>query len=478
VLRGGASFASIAYGTSVNRNMFCFCEAVKTAAGVDLWRDLGDWPEEVVYRWLYWVGPDHKTISHYGHHKRSFNYNVVNDNQERMMYWLAHHFRGTRTGALAQGWLKDGSPFARANPGRFDRLLLGDAAAPSETPHKLPLTYLSEYRGELVTRSDWTSDATWVSFRCGKTHTGEFFRPDAGHFNLFKGGDRLTADAGSDDYSWGAHTSGFRNTIVIGGKTQLNFRTWTKETGYARMWQKTPEVLAKKAQIVRDYEESFGKIVAMEDRGEYVYVAGDFAGAYNVPGKLDVAKTCTRQVLYIRPGTVVLFDRVVPKDASVVEWRCHVPTQEQGRPWGRARHTHKITLADRDVTVNARTHQMVCRTVLPQKVKVSMTPTNTLYGNKGFGGWQMITVATASPVKETRFLHVLQIDPHGKAGGLLTSAAVADDKVILKLGLRGRNHEIAFNAAGDCGGSVKTGAGPAVAFAQRIVPERILVNKP
>ena len=478
VLKGGVSYAAIAYGTSVNTNMFKFCEAVKTATGVDLWQELGDWPEEVVYRWLYWTGPDWKTISHYGHHKRSFNYNVLNDNQEMMMFCPAYHFRGTRTGRLAQGWLKKCSPFPRANGATFERLLLYDPGAPTAEPTDLPLCYLSEYRGEVVARSDWTTDATWVSFRCGKTHTGEFFRPDCGHFNISKGGDRFTADAGSDDYSWGAHTSGFRSTIVIGGKTQLPFGTWRKETGYGKMWQKTPEVLAKKAQIVRDYEETFGKILALEDKGSYVYAAGDLTGAYNVPGKLEVAKGCTRQMVYLRPDTIVFFDRVETSEAGVIEWRCHVPTLEQGRPWGRARHRHELKTGEREFTVSGRKHDLFCCTLLPARAKLSMTPTNVLYRNRGFQGWQMIQVATQAPVKEASFVHVMRIVPKGTPPEGDFSGIGEAGKLILKFAFNGKPCQILLNETGNCGGSIRIGSAAEVPFAEKIVPGRILINRP
>jgi len=478
VLRGGISFAAIAYGTSVNRNMFKFCEAVRTATGVDLWQDLGEWPEEVVCRWLYWTGPDWRTINHYGHHKRSFDYNVLNDGQETMMYWLAYHFRGAEAGRLAQRWLRNCSPFARAGGSAFERLLLHRAHESTADLEKLPLCYLSEYRGEVVARSDWGPEATWVSLRCGRTHTGEFFRPDNGHFNICKGSERFTADPGSDEYSWHARGSGFRNTIVIGGKGQLRWRTWYRETGYAKMWQRTPAVLKKKAEIVRQYEESFGKILALEDKGSYVYAAGDFSGAYNVPGNVELARKCTRQMLYLRPNTLVFFDRVGAVEAGVLEWRCHIPTRDQERPWGRKPHKRDVALQNHGFTIKAKKHEMVCRTLLPQEAKVSMAPTNSLNRNKGFAGWQMIQVATDGPVKETCFLHALAILPTGKGRELDASANAAGDKVILRLSVRGKTYEVLFNTKGKCGGSIKAGEAPPVEFTEGIAPERVLINRP
>ena len=53
-------------------------------------------------------------------------------------------------------------------------------------------------------------------------------------------------------------------------------------------------------------------LVACEDTGPYFYVAGDCTRAYS-PGKL---KCFTRQIVFLRPGTFVVFDRVVACDPS------------------------------------------------------------------------------------------------------------------------------------------------------------------
>ena len=54
-------------------------------------------------------------------------------------------------------------------------------------------------------------------------------------------------------------------------------------------------------------------ILAFEDQGAYVYVAGDCSRAYR-PDKL----TCfTRQIVFIRPSTFIIFDRVISKNAQL-----------------------------------------------------------------------------------------------------------------------------------------------------------------
>jgi hypothetical protein len=54
-------------------------------------------------------------------------------------------------------------------------------------------------------------------------------------------------------------------------------------------------------------------LLAFEDHGDYVCVAGDATRAYS-PEKVAL---CTRQIVFLRPGTFIVFDRVKAKDAAM-----------------------------------------------------------------------------------------------------------------------------------------------------------------
>ena len=54
------------------------------------------------------------------------------------------------------------------------------------------------------------------------------------------------------------------------------------------------------------------ELLAYEDQKSYVYMAGDCTRAYN-PAKLDFF---TRQIVYLRPGCFVIFDRVQAKNPA------------------------------------------------------------------------------------------------------------------------------------------------------------------
>ena len=70
-------------------------------------------------------------------------------------------------------------------------------------------------------------------------------------------------------------------------------------------------------------------MLAFEDRGDYVYVAGDCTRAYS-PKKLEYF---TRQIVFLRPGTFVIFDRVVsPEPEFKKTWLLQAMKRPEGTP--------------------------------------------------------------------------------------------------------------------------------------------------
>ncbi|MBL7223632.1 MAG: hypothetical protein ISS72_07255, partial [Candidatus Brocadiae bacterium] len=88
----------------------------------------------------------------------------------------------------------------------------------------------------------------------------------------------------------------------------------------ARAWQSTRTL------------HDIADIVAFEDRREYLYVAGDCSRAYS-PKKLEYF---TRQIVFIRPGTFIVFDRIKSRSPSFRKtWllQAMAPPQSEGRTW-------------------------------------------------------------------------------------------------------------------------------------------------
>ncbi|MCL2640569.1 MAG: hypothetical protein FWD53_06975, partial [Phycisphaerales bacterium] len=75
-----------------------------------------------------------------------------------------------------------------------------------------------------------------------------------------------------------------------------------------------------------------GTITAFQDHGSHLYTAGDYTKSYS-PKK---AKQVTRQIVYIRPGTFIIFDRIESTNpAFKKKFILHPMTipEKQGNHW-------------------------------------------------------------------------------------------------------------------------------------------------
>jgi len=183
------------------------------------------------------------------------------------------------------------------------------------------LSNISPGPGYVYARSSWDENATYFFFKCGDRFTAHQHL-DVGHFLVYKY-EELLGDAGHYDSFGSEHDVNYHlrtiahNTILVHDPSESwpNIRAgsvsgndggqshnWPHHNGAVvdlAQWQKSPELY------------DIADILAFEDRGAYVYVAGDCTKSYS-PSKLSYF---TRQIVFIRPGTFVIFDRVCSRDA-------------------------------------------------------------------------------------------------------------------------------------------------------------------
>jgi heparin/heparan-sulfate lyase len=215
----------------------------------------------------------------------------------------------------------------------------------------LPPARLFPENGHAVMRSDWTPEATYALFRCGRFGEidGAWGRNNADNlqFVITKAG-ILAADtgavhslnnaalgfAGSQVHSDGlphireyarqtiAHNSitvgsaplelrGWKDallgTVRSGGQSPIQDKSWWKAWG-----------LPEPKPGDRPFKE--GAIVAYETSPLFDYAAGDATHSYP-PTRV---KSITRQFVYLRPDTFVIFDRVASAEAGwETNWLLH-----------------------------------------------------------------------------------------------------------------------------------------------------------
>lgn len=192
-------------------------------------------------------------------------------------------------------------------------------------------------------RSDWSPDATFISFRAGDTftHHGHY---DAGHFSLFKGAPLAINSSSYGDF-FGPNRLNYairgiaKNALLIlrpGEKVHPNrFFDRNVADGGQRIILPTGSAVNS----VRDWLDQRAKGLHLEggrlerfehQEGDYTYIAADLTAAYNNPnhdeggwgGKVERVR---RQLLYL-PGEdrLLVHDRVRAVQANFVKkWLLH-----------------------------------------------------------------------------------------------------------------------------------------------------------
>jgi hypothetical protein len=228
---------------------------------------------------------------------------------------LVNRYRGDPI-HLAVHSFNETTPRSSVGAYAYKDFLWRDAALPKADLKLLPLSHLSPGPGYVYARSSWDEDATYFFFKCGDRFTAHQHL-DVGHFVIYKH-EELAGDGGHYDDFGSIHDVNYHlrtiahSTILVHDASE----TWPgiragkvtgNDGGQAHAWPHHNGAVVDAAEWKAHKElYDIADIPAFEDRGEYLYVAGDCSRAYSRK-KLE---TFTRQIVFIRPGTFVIFDRV------------------------------------------------------------------------------------------------------------------------------------------------------------------------
>jgi Heparinase II/III-like protein len=292
----------------------------------------------------------------------------------------------------------------------YKDFLWRDTTVPRGNLREFRLSHCSPGPGYVYARSSWDSDATYFFFKCGDRFTAHQHL-DVGHFDIYKYAE-LAGDGGHYDEFGTAHDVNYHlrtiahNTILVldpeerwpairAGKVVVNdggqHHNWPHHNGAvsdAQEWQRQKSLY------------DIADLLAFEDRGEYVYVAGDATRAYS-PRKLE---RFARQIVYLRPNTFVIFDQVKSKKPEFKKtWllqAMHAPSRN----------------GDFLVITNGQ-GKLFLQTLLPARADVTLVSGKDLYRfgdqtfpptrNTGPAPECRIEVCPTVPSAEDMFLHVL-----------------------------------------------------------------------
>ena len=272
---------------------------------------------------------------------------------------LAQYFRGSElAGYEAAGRKPTTSPEFM-----LDDFLYEESPDAPRDVKDVPLAHLSAGIGRVYARSDWGDDATWLRFECG-----DFFAQhqhfEAGNFEIFRREPLATESGLMSGWSspqtmdWSIRTIA-HNCILVYKEGQTwptllrdpkGRLTLANDGGQANSTFVADTVEAWRAKYEKFHR---GTITAYENQPEFVYVSGDYAAAYD---KTKVS-SCTRQIVFVRPCTFVILDRVTSVKA------------EYHKTW--LLHSHNEPRIDgQDVRIENGAGRLFVQTLLPEAASI------------------------------------------------------------------------------------------------------------
>jgi hypothetical protein len=202
-------------------------------------------------------------------------------------------------------------------------------------PREPALSHLSggALGGNWIAREKWADGATVLGFHCTDCYTGHNHF-DQGSFVIYRQ-ELLAVDSGSYKSVGGSQQkTASHNTLLFGGVGQRGVHPHFNVN------------VADYVDALKTKGFETGNMLFHEDKGTWAAAAGEFGQAY-AP---DVVGSAVRQMLFVRPGTVVVVDRLAGpqgKDLPEVSWLLHVSaepkadagglTLSNGKAWLRCR---------------------------------------------------------------------------------------------------------------------------------------------
>lgn len=200
-----------------------------------------------------------------------------------------------------------------------------DPNAPTAPLTTLPLSYLAPGMSAVAARSDWSTSASWMSFRAGPyvnnpAQGEEYF--DQGSLALVHGGAPLLVNAGgwvvhnpngtADENSVYSDNYGSSNGSVYSGNRQLyNIFYVRNMSGSTVVDQYGQAAYTTESNQVRT------QVSAFEDGGDYVYLlATHIEDMYRPFAAGPGVVAWSRQIVYLRPNRFIVDDRTTKGSAS------------------------------------------------------------------------------------------------------------------------------------------------------------------
>ena len=443
------------------------CEAMRHCTGADWYLEVPEFYKNRAVTMMFEHWP---TLRERGSRRsicvgdgRGRFFKVERDKQLAAMRILVDRFRDDADHQAVAAHLAT-TPRMGADENAYREVLFGDPTVAKGDLARFRRSHVSPGPGFAYARSDWTEAATHLFFKCGKRVTSHQHL-DVGHFFIFRH-EELAGEGGHYcDFGGaeGTHDANYymrsiaHNTVLVHDPSE----TWSyiraaagtlaNDGGQRYPWPNTAfrhNGDAGDADTWRRHPElgDVGRLTAFSDAGAWVYMAGDATKAY-AASKL---KLFTRQIVFLRPGTIVILDRVTSTRPEFRKsWVLHAAKPP--------------TRLGEDLVVTHGTGRLFVQTVLPLEAQTRLNQGDDLYrvGDRAYPPRQKygpececrIEISPTTPATAEVFLHVLTATEADVASVPRASVAVDGARIALTIG----DAELVLHADRD-GGMIRVGA--------------------
>lgn len=270
---------------------------------------------------------------------------------------LASLYEGERLAGITRGFLAESSVPEMSQQFMFYSDFLWSGVNPQpEPPTALATAYYGQGSGQIALRSAWAPDATYLSSQCGPYNESHAHR-DQGSFVLYRDG-WLAEDANLHSRSGLEQAEGAHNLVRVDVD----------------------------GEVVRQRYGASCQVAALANEEHVAYVLEDVSPLY---AESAAVQKMEREILFLKPDTVVVFDRAVTSAGAARVWQLNTPTQP--------------TLTDHRITLTNTSTPFEVLRVAPQSADVQIHPWSSLPSDGEMQGGYRVDVTGSEPV----FLHVL-----------------------------------------------------------------------
>ncbi len=322
---------------------------------------------------------------------------------------LVNHFRDDADHQAVHSF-NETTPRSSVGNFAYKDFLWRDTGVVQGDLEQFKLSHFSAGPGYVYGRSGWDEEATHFFFKAGDRFTAHQHL-DVGHFLIYRQGE-LAGDGGHYDSFNTPHAVNYyvrtiaHNTMLIHDPDE----SWPairageatgNDGGQTHDWPHHNGAVVDAEAWLRDWElYDIADMLAVVEHGNSLYVAADCSRAYAA----DKLVSFTRQIVFQRPGTFVVFDRVESTDA-------------QYRKTWLLQAAKKPVDVDGTLVVTNGDGRLFVQTLLPTEPIVRLADGDQLYrygGNRyeptrdtGPAPECRIEISPSEPAEVDYFLHVL-----------------------------------------------------------------------